>query len=164
MTSNEPTDGRDEPGVLLGRDFITAVVIFHEQVGRLLRLSATDRKCLDLLSRGPVSAGELMGASGLTSGAVTGIIDRLVAAGYAERAPDPADRRRVLVTRATNSHLDEILASVFGPLGADMATVTSAYSPEQLATIADFLGRTRDVLVANTKRVQELPVKKSGRG
>src|SRR5580693_9933714 len=81
-----------EAGTLLGRDFIAAVVVFHDLVGRCLGVSATDRKCLDLLSRGPVPAGELARFTGLTTGAVTGIIDRLVKAGYAERINDPNDR------------------------------------------------------------------------
>src|SRR5258708_34059699 len=71
----------DESGVLPGRDFIAAVVVFHEEVGRRLGLSATDRKCLDLICRGPVTAGGLARYTGLTTGAITGMTDRLVAAG-----------------------------------------------------------------------------------
>ena len=141
-------------GSLLGRDFITAVVVFHELVGRRLGVSAIDRKCLDLLSRGAVTAGELARFTGLTTGAVTGIIDRLVKAGYAERVSDPDDRRRVLVTRKSNSRLDKILPAIFGPLGDDMAKVTANYTARELSVIADFLARTREVLVANTTRVE----------
>jgi DNA-binding MarR family transcriptional regulator len=141
-------------GSLLGRDFIAAVVVFHELVGRRLGVSATDRKCLDLLSRGAVSAGELARFTGLTTGAVTGIIDRLVKAGYAERVSDPADRRRVLVARKPHSRLDKILPAIFGPLGADMAAVTANYTARELGVISDFLARTREVLVANTARVE----------
>jgi predicted transcriptional regulator len=83
-----------EAGALLGRDFIAAVVVFHDLVGRCLGVSATDRKCLDLLTRGPVTAGELARFTGLTTGAVTGIIDRLVKAGYAVRISDAEDRRQ----------------------------------------------------------------------
>lgn len=144
-----------QEGNLLGRDFIAAVVVFHELVGRCLGLSATDRKCLDLLSRGPVTAGEIAAFTGLTTGAVTGIIDRLVKAGYAERVSDPQDRRRVLVARKANSRLDELLPIIFGPLGKDMAGVTSKYSPRELEAIADFLACTREVLLANTARVEK---------
>src|SRR5580698_4319814 len=117
-----------EEGNLLGRDFIAAVVVFHDLVGRCLGVSATDRKCLDLLSRGPVTAGELARFTGLTTGAVTGIIDRLVKAGYAERISDPEDRRRVLVARKPNSRLDKILPGIFGPLRDDMTKVTGVYT------------------------------------
>jgi predicted transcriptional regulator len=141
-------------GVLLGRDFIAAVVVFHDLVGRCLGVSATDRKCLDLLSRGAVTAGELARFTGLTTGAITGIIDRLVKAGYAERVSDPGDRRRVLVARKPTSRLDTILPAIFGPLGEDMAAVTSKYTQQELNVIADFLGCTREVLLANTARVE----------
>src|SRR5580700_9137425 len=143
-----PSDA--EAGTLLGRDFIAAVVVFHDLVGRCLGVSATDRKCLDLLSRGPVTAGELARFTGLTTGAVTGIIDRLVKAGYAERVNDPEDRRRVLVARKPHSRLDKILPAIFGPLGEDMAAVMAKYTQRELVAIADFLARTREVLVANT--------------
>jgi DNA-binding MarR family transcriptional regulator len=142
-----------EAGNLLGRDFIAAVVVFHDLVGRCLGVSATDRKCLDLLTRGPVAAGELARFTGLTTGAVTGIIDRLVKAGYAERIHDPQDRRRVLVARKSNSRLDKILPAIFGPLSHDMTEVTSGYTQRELGVIADFLTRTREVLLANTARV-----------
>jgi DNA-binding MarR family transcriptional regulator len=149
-----PSTTDRESGILLGRDFIAAVVVFHDLVGRCLGVSATDRKCLDLLSRGPVTAGELARFTGLTTGAVTGIIDRLVKAGYAERISDPEDRRRVLVARKPNGRLDKILPAVFGPLGEDMAALTATYTPQELSVIADFLSRTREVLVANTARVE----------
>jgi DNA-binding MarR family transcriptional regulator len=79
---------------------------------------------------------------------------RLVKAGYAERISDPEDRRRVLVARRPNSRLDKILPAVFGPLGHDMTRVTSGYTPRELGVIADFLARTREVLLAKTARVE----------
>jgi DNA-binding MarR family transcriptional regulator len=154
QTQSAPLPPDAEAGTLLGRDFIAAVVVFHDLVGRCLGVSATDRKCLDLLSRGPVTAGELARFTGLTTGAVTGIIDRLVKAGYAERISDPEDRRRVLVSRKPNSRLDKILPGIFGPLRDDMTRVTAVYTRQQLAVIADFLARTREVLLANTARVE----------
>jgi predicted transcriptional regulator len=151
-----------EEGNLLGRDFVAAVVVFHDLVGQCLGLSATDRKCLDLLSRGPVTAGELARFTGLTTGAVTGIIDRLAKAGYAERVSDPKDRRRVLVARKPSSRLDKVLPAVFGPLGKDMAVVASKYNQSDLQVIANFLAQTREVLLANTARVEKTFGKKSG--
>jgi DNA-binding MarR family transcriptional regulator len=144
-----------EEGTTLGRDFAAAVVVFHELVGRCLGLSSTDRKCLDLLSRGPVTAGEIARFTGLTTGAVTGIIDRLEKAEYAERVSDPKDRRRVLVARKAGSRLDEILPAIFGPLRDDMAAVTAKYTRREWHTIADFLTRARDVLLANTARLEK---------
>jgi hypothetical protein len=72
-----------------------------------------------------------------------------------QRVTDPGDRRRVLVSRKPGSKLDQVLPAIFGPLGDDMAKVASRYSSEQLTVIADFLARTRDVLVENTRRLEQ---------
>jgi DNA-binding MarR family transcriptional regulator len=156
-TSPAPPPPDREAGVLLGREFITAVVVFHDSVGRLLGVTAVERKCLDILARkGPMTAGAISEHTGLTSGAVTGLIDRLRTAGYVDRAVDPQDRRRVLVSLRPDTRLNQVLPQVFGPLGADMAAVTSHYSQPELEVIADFLRRTTDTLVANTARISHL--------
>jgi DNA-binding MarR family transcriptional regulator len=144
-----PTDG--DTGELLGRDFITAVVVFHDVVGRLLGVSAVERKCLDLVSRGPVTAGAIAQHTGLTTGAVTGLVDRLEKAGYVQRAADPSDRRRVTISMRPNTRRDEVMAAVFGPLRQDMAEITGRYDAKEASAIADFLSRTTETLVRHTR-------------
>src|SRR3954469_22481009 len=71
---------------------------YDQAVADALGLNRTDMRCADVLDReGPVTAGRLAEATGLTSGAITTAIDRLERAGIARRRPDPGDRRRVLV-------------------------------------------------------------------
>jgi DNA-binding MarR family transcriptional regulator len=71
---------------------------FDQAVADALGLNRTDMRCTDVLDReGRVTAGRLAEATGLTSGAITTVIDRLERAGFARRVNDPADRRRVLV-------------------------------------------------------------------
>jgi DNA-binding MarR family transcriptional regulator len=71
---------------------------FDQAVADALGLNRTDMRCTDVLDReGRVTAGRLAEATGLTSGAITSVIDRLERAGFARRVNDPADRRRVLV-------------------------------------------------------------------
>ena len=66
-----------------------------EAVALQFGLNRTDLRCLGILyRRGRVTAGELAEESGLTPGAITTVLDRLERAGYANRVPDPADRRR----------------------------------------------------------------------
>src|SRR5687767_15738873 len=61
-------------------------------------ITPTDLESLDLLRRlGPMTAGRLAELTGLTTGAITGMIDRLERRGYARREADPSDRRRVIV-------------------------------------------------------------------
>jgi DNA-binding MarR family transcriptional regulator len=85
------------------------------------------------------------------------MIDRLVAAGYVERRPDPVDRRQTWVSRRPGSALDEVLPAICGPLGEDMRKITDGYSAHELEAIGDFLSRTREVLVTRTARFTAKP-------
>jgi DNA-binding MarR family transcriptional regulator len=141
-------------GELLGRELATAMVVFHDAVGRLLGLSAVERKCLDVLRRlGPVTAGTIGEHTGLTTGAVTGLLDRLEKAGYVQRARDPRDRRKVMAQLLPNEQMDALLATAFGPLTDDMTKIAASYSDAELRAIADWTRRTTDVLIANARRI-----------
>src|SRR3954469_10432310 len=73
-------------------------VILSQAVARKAGLNSVDLECLDLLvTGGPATAGQIGQRTGLTSGAVTGLIDRLEQAGFVRRTPDRHDRRKVLV-------------------------------------------------------------------
>jgi DNA-binding MarR family transcriptional regulator len=138
----------DDRGATLGRELSTAVVMFHEAVGAYLGVSAGDQRALTLIGReGPMSAGDLAEKTGLTPGAVTGMIDRLERAGLARREHDTTDRRRVLVT-ATAGRPD-----VFGDLATAMNKLTQRYDEAELHVIADYLTRTVDILREETRKL-----------
>ena len=74
---------------------------YDQAVADAIGLNRTDMRCLDVIQReGPVPAGRLADETGLTTGAITTVLDRLERAGFARRTRDPADRRRVLVELA----------------------------------------------------------------
>ena len=103
---------------------------------RALGINRTDGRCLDVIDReGPVPAGRLAEASGLTTAAVTAVIDRLEKAGYARRAADPDDRRRVLVELTPLAH--ERIDVIWGPF-AMFREALRRYSVEQLELLRDF--------------------------
>ncbi|MBE0466472.1 MAG: MarR family transcriptional regulator, partial [Candidatus Desulforudis sp.] len=80
------------------RELSTVTVFFHSVIAERLGLSLTDHKAFEIIARkGAVSAGELSELTGLTTGAVTGVIDRLERTGFVRREPDPGDRRRVII-------------------------------------------------------------------
>jgi predicted ArsR family transcriptional regulator len=141
-------------GRLIGRELSTAVVLFHEAVGKRLGVSGTERKLLDVLDRlGPSTAGELATHTGLTTGAITGIVDRLVRAGYAQREPNPRDRRSVIVTLAASPALGRLGPEVFVPLGQAIAEFSAQYRPAELASIASYLAGLTDILREQTVRL-----------
>src|SRR4051812_14928527 len=87
--------------------------IADQVVADYLGLNRTDARCLDIIERlDGVSAGRLAREAGLSTGAVTTVLDRLERAGYARRVQDPGDRRRVLVdlTPAARRELQEVYA------------------------------------------------------
>jgi DNA-binding MarR family transcriptional regulator len=119
-------------------------------------LHTTDLECLDLIYlRGPISAGELAKATGLTSGAMTALIDRLEQAGYVERAADDADRRRRLVQ--IKAEAIKPIQAVYAPIQERMFTLWSSYDPRNLEVIADFIAKSTDLAVACAEELQREP-------
>jgi DNA-binding MarR family transcriptional regulator len=112
---------------------------------QLLGINRTDSRCLDILDqRGQMSAGALAQESGLSTGAITAVIDRLHKAGYAERVPDPADRRRVLVELTDKARAAgyELMA---GPMVAAGEKLLERYSVRDLELIIDFMERGAEI-------------------
>src|SRR3954447_16148383 len=74
-------------------------VIFGQAVAERAGISSSDLECLDFLNlEGRVTAGRLAELTGLTTGAITGVVDRLERAGYVRRERDESDRRKVFIT------------------------------------------------------------------
>jgi DNA-binding MarR family transcriptional regulator len=121
-------------------------VLYSNAAAERLGLNPTDMECLGYLGDGPVSAGALAEATRLTTGAITGVIDRLERAGFARREPDPNDRRRVLV-RATAEGARRA-APLFAPMAKASAAVLAGYSETELALLLDFLRKSRDASLA----------------
>lgn len=100
----------------------------------------TDLQALDLLARrddAPMTVGELGGALELSSGAVTGLVDRLVAAGRVERLTDPADRRRVRLRLTRSAH--ELAGQVFGTYARRLDEAMAELDAAELRMVAAFL-------------------------
>jgi len=128
----------------LARRHSTAVVLFHHAVAERLGLGPTDHKCLDLLRERRAMAGrDLCAITGLTSGAITGVVARLERAGYLRREPDPHDgRKQVLRLTLERSHIQDVI----DPLRKDVAALLENFDTHQLTAIAEFLARTTDLI------------------
>src|ERR1022692_1777614 len=121
VPSNPPVALAHE--ALMGRDFSDAVVFFHEAIAAHLGINATEWKCLGLLERqGPLPASRLAELSGFTTGAITGIVDRLERAGYVRREPHLTDRRSVIVQPQHLKEVQQRVAPIFQSLLNAMAT------------------------------------------
>jgi DNA-binding MarR family transcriptional regulator len=134
-------------GMELGRELSTTSIFFHQAIAARMGLNVTDTRCFELMSRysdGPLTAGDLARATGLTTGAVTGILDRLEKAGLVERFRDASDRRKVFV-RPRPEALQR-----FGRFYSRLATASlkhaSSYSTKELELIQDFLEGNLQIL------------------
>lgn len=115
--------------------------LFSHAVAERVGVHATDIETMDLLNTlGTMTAGELSERTGLTSGATTRLIDRLVRKGYVRRKADESDRRRVLI-EPVYENLGE-LEQLYGPMAEGMTSVMSAFTDAQLAVIIDFVRRS----------------------
>src|SRR5437660_11548101 len=111
----------DEIVQRLARQHSTAVVLYHHAVAERLGLGPTDHKCLDLLrERGAMAGSDLCALTGLTSGAITGVVARLERAGYLCREPDPHDgRKQILRVALAAAQIHDVI----GPLRKDVAAL-----------------------------------------
>lgn len=116
-------------------------VLTSQVIAQIFAMHTTDLEVLDLIFlRKQVSAGQLAEATGLSTGSVTALIDRLATAGYVERTADPLDGRRVLVS--VRPKAIEPIKSVYVDMKRRMTALWSGYSASELELVCDFLTRS----------------------
>jgi DNA-binding MarR family transcriptional regulator len=159
MSQPEPPPTEAPNWDTLGRQLGAYTVAFANAVAERVGINRTDYECLDLLDAhgGALSAGQIAELTGLTSGAVTGVIDRLERARLVKRASDPSDRRRVIV-EMTYARADEF-EEIFGPYAQGWEELASRYSPEQLELILSYVAGAVELLQEQTLRVRSLPAR-----
>lgn len=111
---------------------------FDDAFAAFLGVNPTDTRCIDIVERhGKITAGRLAAEMGLTTGAVTAVIDRLETAGYVARDRDPGDRRKVWI--ALTAHTVELTHRIFGQFGDIGAMMVEGYSDAEIEAIVRFL-------------------------
>ena len=128
---------------------------FDSLAAKQLGVSETDLRCLNIVENsGGLSAGELAAQSGLTAGAITGVIDRLEKVGYARRISNSVDRRRVRVEVTPEFYRSS--ERIWGPLATDWdATLARTFTSEELELITSFLRTTNEVGRRHLDRLRE---------
>lgn len=127
-------------------------LVLSQAIARGAGLSVADLEILGTIEQhGPLTAGQLSKATGLSAASVTGLIDRLENAGVATRRPDTADRRRVLVEVSPGARR---IAELYGTLEQDALRALKRRTAAERATIADFL---RDMHRLGVQHLARLP-------
>jgi DNA-binding MarR family transcriptional regulator len=102
-----------------------------------------------------ITAGQLAERSGLTTGAITGVIDRLEKAGFVRRTSDPTDRRRVVLELLHDPRQDKEIMKLYAPLAEGAAAIVAEFTTEELETIARFITQSIAMLEAATQRLRD---------
>jgi DNA-binding MarR family transcriptional regulator len=129
--------------------------VMDDAAAEILGVNRTDLRCLDILDRsGPMTAGALADAAGITTGAITGVLDRLEATGYARRVADPEDRRRVLVEFTPKAR--RAAKRIYGPMAEIFASIVADYSTEELARMRDLFRGAGEMGAKHLESIQAL--------
>jgi DNA-binding MarR family transcriptional regulator len=122
---------------------------FDSLAAERLGVNRTDLHCLNIIENsGGLTAGELAAQAGLTTGAVTGVVDR-------RRIPDPSDRRRVKVE--VTPHFYTNADRIWGPLMADWeSTLGERFTAEQLERAIDFLRAINEIGLRHLERLRQM--------
>ncbi|MPZ50452.1 MAG: MarR family transcriptional regulator [Dehalococcoidia bacterium] len=129
-------------------------LFFHQAVADRLGLSPSDHKCLDaIMQAGSMTPGEIARQTRLTTGAVTGVIDRLEREGLVRREHDSDDRRRVIVRPASEEAICQC-AALFEPVRRSFEALCSQYSDDELRLLIDFARKSQALLQDETEKVR----------
>ncbi len=135
-------------------------VLFGQAVSERMGVAESDLECLDImLLEGRVTAGRLAEATGLTTGAITGVVDRLEKAGFVRRERDEADRRKVFV--AINPANVARIGKLYEPMQRAMLKNWSAYTDDELRLLLRFANESHATLVRLTAELKGTDAAKS---
>lgn len=123
----------------LGRNLSDATIFLHEAIAERVGLSPADHKYLNVvMQHGRMTAGQLAESAGLTTGAVTGLIDRLEKKKLLKREFDKDDRRKVYLA-PQYENIGKLMGPVFGELQKRVVKVLSGFNEKEREVIERYL-------------------------
>jgi DNA-binding MarR family transcriptional regulator len=141
--------------IRLAREHEAANQAFDEVAAQKLGVNQTDLRALNVVeNQGPLTAGRLAELMGLTTAAVTAVLDRLERAGYARRVRDEKDRRQVIVE--LTPLVGERAGPIWGPLGQEAAAAFARMSVEELESVIEYHRLGRELNERHIERVRNL--------
>jgi DNA-binding MarR family transcriptional regulator len=140
------------------RQFHGLGVSFFRAAAARVGMTVTDMQVMDLLaSTGPMTAGQFADLTGLTTGAITGMLNRLEEAGLVRRERDPNDGRRVIVRLERGKDDKREISSIFDTFGKAWDELVAQYDDEQIAFLLEFLKRSNALSRQELDRLQAAP-------
>jgi DNA-binding MarR family transcriptional regulator len=135
---------------------------FRAAAGRV-GMTVTDMQVIDALDlSGPTTAGQLADITGLTTGAITGMLNRLEEAGLVRRERDPSDGRRVIVRLTPGKDEMRTIGSIFDSSQKAWEETASHYDDEQIALLLEFLRSSNEIARKELVQLREAPEREGG--
>ena len=143
-----------------GSGYGARFILLHQAVAERLGLNIIDLRCLRLASEAEEpTAGHLAKITGLTTGTITGLLDRLEKARFIRRERVVDDRRKVIVKVLPGG--TQKIESVMGPLSQDMNKALQDFTEDELKAIVKFFDVTAAAVSRHIERIQEeMPAKR----
>ena len=127
---------------------------FSQTIADRLQMSSHELESMDLLNlHGPMTPGRLAELTGLTSGGVTRLVDRLERDGFVRRVHDPTDRRRVIIELIPPEVAHRIVP-MFNGMARRNHELAQSYSDDELRVIIDFLHKTVVAATAELRKIR----------
>lgn len=135
-----------------GQQYAYTALQLHETIARRAGFAGTDHKYLGFfLQKGELTAGELATLAGLTTGAVTGLIDRFEKKGLVKRQFDKADRRKVMIVPDTEK-IKALFDPFYAPFQRETDTLIAGFTGEEIETIRTYLEKATELMKATTAK------------
>lgn len=137
----------------LSQHYAYASIQMHEAIGRKAGFSGTDHKYLGfLIQKGQMTAGELSKLSGLTTGAVTGLIDRFEKKKLVKRAFAENDRRKVIIEPNTKKIM-ALLEPLYKEFRGRSEMLVASLSNEEVKAIESYFKKAIEIMNETTVKL-----------
>ncbi len=131
-----------------------ALIMFHQTIAEKVGLNLTDYKVLGIIPFEGITAGQIASITGLSTGMVTTVVDRLENKDFVYRERDKKDRRKVII-KANFEKTGSELGPFFQSFGYEMTKIVSTYSTEESKVINDYIKKSTDVFKQETKKIKK---------
>jgi DNA-binding MarR family transcriptional regulator len=139
----------------LNQQHAYTTIQMHEAIGRKAGLSGTDHKYLGfLLQKGQMTAGELSDLAGLTTGAVTGLVDRFEKKKLVKRQFAKDDRRIVMIVPHTKNIM-ALLQPLYKEYRSKSRKLIASFSPREMKVIEDYFLKSIEIMNETRKNLRK---------
>ena len=139
----------------ISREYSDASIFMHEAIARKAGLSGADHKYLGIiLQRKQMTAGELSTLTGLTTGAITGLIDRLEKKKLVKRKFSDTDRRKVIIV-PNEQNAVKLLAPLFAELQKKTLKLVSSFTESEIQIIERYFTEAIKIMAETTEKINQ---------